>query len=91
MICCSYDVRRSVPIQAYTSNEDSQTLPNGVHWADDKTLGGRAYFRVTQQPAVLILTNIGDKDTAVYKCRVDFKKSPTRNSKVNLIVISKFK
>lgn len=75
LVCFSYDVRSTENV--------------GAHWADDKTLNGRANFHVTQQLAELVITNVSDKDEAVYKCRVDFKQSPTRNSRVNLSVICK--
>ncbi|KAF0767143.1 nephrin-like, partial [Aphis craccivora] len=86
----SYDVRSS-PVKTVAPNPKTSIGPlqksvvtMGPHRSDDKTLDGRAYFRVTSQPAALIVQDIGDKDAAVYKCRVDFKKSPTRNSNVNL-------
>lgn len=90
MYTCRYDVRKSSLIVAPTAEKVDTKKTQGAHWADEKALDRRAFFRVSEDPAILALQNVNEKDGALYKCRVDFKKSPTRNYKVNLTIIRKY-
>ena len=55
---------------------------------DHEDDGYRAQLHTKSQPtAVLSLLGVTEKDAGTYKCRVDFKRSPTRYWKVNLDVI----
>ncbi|CAG5013693.1 unnamed protein product [Parnassius apollo] len=57
------------------------------HWSDPTTLGTRASFRTNTTPAVLVLTRLRPEDSGQYRCRVDFIKSPTKNTRLNLTVL----
>lgn len=63
----------------------------GSHWSDERQFGNRALFTTDSMQAFLKLNNIKEADSGIYKCRVDFKLTPTRNSLVNLTVIGKYK
>ncbi|RZF47534.1 hypothetical protein LSTR_LSTR009070, partial [Laodelphax striatellus] len=69
------------PIYSY-----DQRLKKSQHWLDKEVLNDRAYFQTMSEPAILSLDNVDESDEAEYRCRVDFKKSPTRNYKVRLNV-----
>ena len=64
-------------------------MKDAQHWTDSTMLNGRAHLRATSDKVRLILEPVRNSDEGVYKCRVDFKKSPTRNSRTHLTVVSK--
>ena len=78
-------------VRRYDTRGEDKSFDEARHWSDDKVLTGRAFFRGDHDPGRLILDNVSGKDQGVYKCRVDFRKAPTRISNVNLNVIGKCK
>ncbi|XP_050469512.1 synaptogenesis protein syg-2-like isoform X8 [Bombus huntii] len=57
------------------------------HWNNKDHLNDRAFFRTVTEPATLNINHIEERDEGEYRCRVDFAKSPSRNSRINLMVI----
>ncbi|KAJ8674361.1 hypothetical protein QAD02_005623 [Eretmocerus hayati] len=64
-----------------------RSFMKALNRSDDNAMGPRAHFETQSKPAVLALEAVQLNDEGVYKCRVDFKSSPTRNIGVNLTVI----
>ncbi|XP_055678044.1 hemicentin-1-like [Lutzomyia longipalpis] len=56
-------------------------------WSSPTAFGARAFFRTTSHPAQLLVDDIKLSDEGMYRCRVDFRNSPTRNLKINFTVI----
>ena len=63
-------------------------LKDAQHWSDEKVLFGRAHLKAATDKVRLLLEPVLRDDEGIYKCRVDFKKSPTRNHRIQLAVIS---
>ncbi|XP_048509194.1 synaptogenesis protein syg-2 isoform X2 [Athalia rosae] len=73
------------PIYSYDMRpKHSEQAP---HWKDTEYLNERAMFRTVTEPATLNIDHVEERDEGDYRCRVDFTKSPTRNSRIQLTVI----
>ncbi|CAF4853967.1 unnamed protein product [Pieris macdunnoughi] len=66
---------------------DGRVKGPSAHWAD-ASLGGRARWHASPHSALKI-RDVVPTDRALYRCRVDFKVSPTKNHKLMLHVIGK--
>ncbi|KAK4885040.1 hypothetical protein RN001_001311 [Aquatica leii] len=75
-----------IPIYTFDSRHTSH-FKQAKHWSDEFLLDGRVHFRYEEDPAMLTINNVLHKDEGFYNCRVDFKRSPTRNTRLNLTVI----
>ncbi|XP_053600327.1 nephrin-like isoform X1 [Plodia interpunctella] len=73
--------KNDVPIYSY----DGRVNAASAHWADE-ALAGRAKWN-EKAPSALRIFDVLASDRAMYRCRVDFKVSPTRNHKIMLDVI----
>ncbi|XP_034662612.1 hemicentin-1 isoform X1 [Drosophila subobscura] len=57
-------------------------------WSDESVFGDRAYFIFDKEPGRLSIQNTQPSDSGTFRCRVDFLKAQTINSRVRLNVIS---
>lgn len=64
-------------------------LQQAVHWADESVFTTKAHFHYDSHPPSLRIKAIKRTDAGLYRCRVDFQKSPTRNWRINLSVLGK--
>lgn len=79
------------PIYSY----DLRKGEDGRHWRDNRTLGNRAFFQFSETgmrsdtgakeiKSHLIIDPVILQDKGVYRCRVDFKEAPTKNTKIRM-------
>lgn len=85
----------------YDTRQSSTKISNPPKWwSSSSGFGDRAYFHSSngERPLLdpdqlvdhLTVDRAKATDTGIYRCRVDFLKSPTRNRLVNLTVIGNF-
>nr|XP_053653571.1 LOW QUALITY PROTEIN: synaptogenesis protein syg-2-like [Cherax quadricarinatus] len=75
----------TTPIYSYDVRELLGGQPK--HWWDADLLGSRAFFNAGSSPSHLLLQGLAEDDAGLYKCRVDFQRAPTRNTRINLTVV----
>ncbi|XP_021920840.1 carcinoembryonic antigen-related cell adhesion molecule 1-like [Zootermopsis nevadensis] len=71
----------------YSFDVRGRPFTKALYWSDNNAFGPRAYFVTGSNPAGLTLESVQLDDQGIYRCRVDFKNSPTRNFQINLTVI----
>ena len=76
------------PIYTYDARSGPGLAPS--HWSEDQPrgLGSRGRLVITPHPAQLTIDSVRPGDAGLYRCRVDFKSSQTRNSMITLSIIS---
>ena len=70
---------------SYDARHGSWNL--GARWSDQTEFGPRAYFQLSSSPAELRVEDIQEAEAGIYRCRVDYRNSPTKNVKLNLTII----
>ena len=81
----------------FTDARGSNHIPSSVgdvrsHWVDTALFKqNRVVFDTSPSPdkAKLKIFNVSESDDGLYRCRVDFKTSQTRTSRLNLTVVGK--
>lgn len=85
-----YSFRLCVRFFYFSFDVRGRPIGQAKLWSSPTVFGSRAYFSTAQRPAQLKVDNIKLSDEGMYRCRVDFRNSPTRNLKINLTVIGKW-
>ncbi|KAH8354979.1 hypothetical protein KR093_003272, partial [Drosophila rubida] len=74
----------------YTFDARGRPLHQAIPWADENVFNKKAHFYYDTNPPALRIKNIQTSDAGLYKCRVDFHKSPTRNWRINVTVLGEW-
>jgi len=74
----------------YSMDARGRQIAQARLWSDPYVFGERAVMKTDVKPAELEIDPLEFTDGGVYRCRVDFKNSPTKNQKINLTVIGEF-
>ncbi|XP_046401599.1 neural cell adhesion molecule 1-B-like [Ischnura elegans] len=79
--------RDDAGIPLYSFDVRGKALSQATHWSSPTAFGSRAYFRTVSDPASLVVDDVQRVDEGVYRCRVDYRNTPTRSFRYNLTVI----
>ncbi|XP_012526674.1 hemicentin-2 isoform X1 [Monomorium pharaonis] len=71
----------------YSMDARGRQIAQARLWSDPYVFAERAVMKTDVKPAELEIDPLESTDGGVYRCRVDFKNSPTKNQKINLTVI----
>ena len=77
------------PIYTYDARSAPGNVASPQHWSEQQPrgFGSRARLVISPHPAQLVIDNVRETDAGLYRCRVDFKQSQTRNSLVTLSIV----
>ncbi|XP_035894602.1 uncharacterized protein LOC118504344 isoform X3 [Anopheles stephensi] len=78
-----YKGAQTIPFYTF----DARDVREGSHRSSNSSFDGRTNFYPNRTPAMLEILQTKPTDSGIYRCRVDFHKSPTRNTRVQLTVI----
>ncbi|KAL1513908.1 hypothetical protein ABEB36_003247 [Hypothenemus hampei] len=79
----------TIGMPLYSLDARGGPLTKASHLAMSDDLGRRSYFIADEEPSKtrLRIQNVNRNDQGIFRCRVDFVNSPTRNFRVNLTLI----
>ena len=87
-----FDDRKTLLVFLRSLDARGKDLASAVHWAVSDDLGKRTYFQIGDgHRAKLKVTKVTFKDQGIFRCRVDFINSPTRNFRVNLTLVGEYR
>ncbi|XP_047740560.1 uncharacterized protein LOC108676646 [Hyalella azteca] len=73
----------------YTVDGRSTPLPHAHHWQDSSLLNSGAHFNTAKEGPALVLRAVRRTDQGLYRCRVDFRRSRSRNFRMKLDILNK--
>uniref|UniRef100_A0A6A7FZD0 Protein turtle homolog A-like n=4 Tax=Hirondellea gigas TaxID=1518452 RepID=A0A6A7FZD0_9CRUS len=86
MLVLFFYANKGTPI--FSVDARGSSMYSGEHWSDPDQLGTRGSVKVRSGHQGLYLTKLVPEDAGQYRCRVDFKTSPTKNFRINLQIIT---
>ncbi|XP_055387368.1 uncharacterized protein LOC129615952 isoform X2 [Condylostylus longicornis] len=71
----------------YSFDARGKPYQDASHWQDPQILKQKARFYYDSNPPALRIRDVQREDAGLYRCRVDFHRSPTRNWRINVTVL----